>query len=541
MKKSFILATSAALLLASCGTTKSALDKAPTTVSSDKKYSDDELKGWPHQGFKQNFPGINLDEAYALLKNLTPKKIIVGVVDSGVDINHEDLKNVIWTNTAEIPNNGKDDDKNGYVDDIHGWNFLGNITQENTEMTRIYKTKDTKNPDYARAKEEYEKEASETKRNKDFYQQLTETADFADNAVRKIVGKDIYTLEDIESATKGKSYDAMTTDMVGFMKELLARANDNEEIKKELKEGVDYFDTKLKYHLGLDFNPRKTILKDDENDFSKKYYGNNNVIGPDVNEALHGTHVAGIIGAERNNGIGMDGVANSVWIMAVRAVPDGDEYDKDIALALRYAVDNGAKVINTSFGKGFSPHKEWVYDAIKYAASKDVLIVNAAGNDSQDIDVKDTYPNDEVNKKEISDNFLTVGALNYKFNKNLVAEFSNYGKRNVDVFAPGVKIYATVPENKYQFLQGTSMASPEVAGVAALLRSYFPSLTAAQVKKIIMDSGVKVNMSVYVGEDKGDGKKRPEKNFSELSTTGTIVNAKNAVIMAAKMANVKLK
>lgn len=237
----------------------------------------------------------------------------------------------------------------------------------------------------------------------------------------------------------------------------------------------------------------------------------------------------------------MDGVANSVWIMAVRAVPDGDEYDKDVALALRYAVDNGAKVINTSFGKGFSPHKEWVYDAIKYAASKDVLIVNAAGNDSQDIDVKDTYPNDEVNKKEISDNFLTVGALNYQFNKNLVAEFSNYGKRNVDVFAPGVKIYATVPESKYQFLQGTSMASPEVAGVAALLRSYFPSLTAAQVKKIIMDSGVKVNMSVYVGEDKGDGKKRPEKNFSELSTTGTIVNAKNAVIMAAKMANVKLK
>ena len=208
---------------------------------------------------------------------------------------------------------------------------------------------------------------------------------------------------------------------------------------------------------------------------------------------------------------------------------------------MRYAVDNGAKVINTSFGKGFSPHKEWVYDAIKYAASKDVLIVNAAGNDSQDIDVKDTYPNDEVNKKEISDNFLTVGALNYQFNKNLVAEFSNYGKRNVDVFAPGVKIYATVPESKYQFLQGTSMASPEVAGVAALLRSYFPSLTAAQVKKIIMDSGVKVNMSVYVGEDKGDGKKRPEKNFSELSTTGTIVNAKNAVIMAAKMANVKLK
>ena len=236
----------------------------------------------------------------------------------------------------------------------------------------------------------------------------------------------------------------------------------------------------------------------------------------------------------------MNGVADNVLIMAVRAVPDGDEYDKDVALALRYAVDNGAKVINTSFGKAFSPHKEWVYDAIKYAASKDVLIVNAAGNDSQDIDVKDTYPNDEVNKKEISDNFLTVGALNYEYNKNLVASFSNYGKRNVDVFAPGVKIYSTTPENKYEFLQGTSMASPEVAGVAALLRSYFPSLSAAEVKKIIMESGVKVDMKVFVGEDDDEGKKRKEMNFADLSTTGTIVNAKNAVILAAKITKTKL-
>ena len=241
-----------------------------------------------------------------------------------------------------------------------------------------------------------------------------------------------------------------------------------------------------------------------------------------------------------DNGIGMNGVADNALIMTVRAVPDGDEYDKDVALALRYAVDNGAKVINTSFGKAFSPHKEWVYDAIKYAASKDVLIVNAAGNESQDIDVKDTYPNDEVNKKEISNTFLTVGALNYEYNKNLVASFSNYGKRNVDVFAPGVKIYSTTPENKYEFLQGTSMASPEVAGLAALLRSYFPTLTAAQVKKIIMESGVKVNMNVYVGEEEGRNKKRLEKNFGELSTTGTIVNAKNAVLLAAKIAKVKL-
>lgn len=544
MKKSFILAASAALLMASCRTTKgvtgAAYDKAPAAPYAEKKYDDATLKGWPHQGFKGNFPGLNLSEAYDLLKGLTPKKVIVGVVDSGVDINHEDLKNVLWTNTKEIPNNGKDDDNNGYIDDVYGWNFLGNIAQENTEMTRIYKTKDKNNPDYARAKKEYEKELNETKKGKENYEELAQVTEYADSNLRKIVGKDVYTLEDIEAATKGKTFDAPTTEMINFMKDLLSQTSNSAEIKKELNNGIGYFKDKLKYHLATDFNPRKDILKDDENDFSKKNYGNNNVIGPNVKDALHGTHVAGIIAAQRDNGIGMNGVADNALIMTVRAVPDGDEYDKDVALALRYAVDNGAKVINTSFGKAFSPHKEWVYDAIKYAASKDVLIVNAAGNESQDIDVKDTYPNDEVNKKEISNTFLTVGALNYEYNKNLVASFSNYGKRNVDVFAPGVKIYSTTPENKYEFLQGTSMASPEVAGLAALLRSYFPTLTAAQVKKIIMESGVKVNMNVYVGEEEGRNKKRLEKNFGELSTTGTIVNAKNAVLLAAKIAKVKL-
>lgn len=542
MKKSFIWVALATFLFVGCRATKVSadMDKAPATPLAQKTYNDATLKGWPHEGFKQNFPGLNLQEAYALLKGLTPKKVIVGVVDSGVDINHEDLKNVVWVNTKEIPDNGIDDDKNGYVDDVHGWNFLGNIAQENTEMTRIYKTKDKKNPDYANAKKEFDKETAETKKRKGYYEQLIQITEFADNNLRKITGKEVYTSEDIDAATKGKTFDAPTTEMIQFMKQLLADVSNSGDIKKELNDAIEYFDTKLKYHLNPDFSPRKTILKDNENDFTKKYYGNNNVIGPNTKDALHGTHVAGIIGAERNNGIGMNGVADNVLIMAVRAVPDGDEYDKDVALALRYAVDNGAKVINTSFGKAFSPHKEWVYDAIKYAASKDVLIVNAAGNDSQDIDVKDTYPNDEVNKKEICDNFLTVGALNYEYNKNLVASFSNYGKRNVDVFAPGVKIYSTTPENKYEFLQGTSMASPEVAGVAALLRSYFPSLSAAEVKKIIMESGVKVDMKVLVGEDDDEGKKRKEMNFADLSTTGTIVNAKNAVILAAKITKTKL-
>src|SRR5690606_36079149 len=243
-------------------------------------------------------------------------------------------------------------------------------------------------------------------------------------------------------------------------------------------------------------------------------------------------HVAGIIAAQRNNKLGMDGVANNVKIMAVRAVPDGDEYDKDIALAIRYAVDNGAKVLNTSFGKYYSPHSDWVYDAIKYAASKDVLIVNAAGNDGLDLDTVNIYPNDQFdNGSEMGASFLTVGALNFDYGSEMVANFSNYGKINVDVFAPGVKIWATTPLNTYEYLQGTSMASPEVAGVAAMIRSYYPNLSAPQVKQILMDSGLSPNIQVVVG-----GETTNTKLFANISKSGKMVNMYNALIMADKMA-----
>lgn len=509
------------------------IDMAPVVVSKPEvSYSDENLKGWAHQNLDNFFPGMDLEGAYSLLKKLDNQKVIVAVVDSGIDIAHEDLKSVIWTNPKEIPNNNIDDDKNGYVDDIHGWNFLGDINQANLEYVRIYRSKDKKNPEYAAAKEKYEKEYQKGFDDKVYIEQLSQMASSADELIQARIGKENYTLQDLKNL-RLKSGD-LIEQYVEFMKEMLLKTKDSQTLKKELTEGVDYYTTKLNYHLNVNFDPRKDILKDDENDWSKKIYGNNNVVGPELKGAEHGTHVAGIIAAQRNNKIGMDGVADNVAIMALRAVPDGDEYDKDIALAIRYAVDNGAKVINTSFGKGYSPQKQWVYDAIKYAASKDVLIVNAAGNDSQDIDVEATYPNEEVDGKEISDNFLTVGALNYMYDENLVADFSNYGKRNVDVFAPGVKIWSTMPNNAYEFLDGTSMASPEVAGLAALIRSYFPKLTASQVKKAIMQSGLKPDLQVLIGKEDKNGK-RQKVAFSSISTTGGIVNARNAIILASQM------
>ena len=524
-----------ALVLASCGGA-SKIAKLPLETTSGvfipktpERPTEDELKTWPHQDLlTTGYPGISLQKAYDILKGRKSEKVIVGVIDSGIDINHEDLKSVIWTNPKEIPGNGIDDDKNGYVDDIHGWNFLGDIAEENLEFVRIIKSGNTSNPDYQRALEKYEQEVKDANESLEYYGQLEQAIVKADQFIKNKSGKSTYTIEDLQniaaSASDRESQDAVR--LTGF---LIDRFGSVEEGKTELSEGKKHYETKLKFHLNKDANFR-AVLKDDPNDINDRSYGNNNVIGPVLEGSLHGTHVAGIIGAVRNNGIGMDGVADNVAIMAVRAVPDGDENDKDVALAIRYAVDNGAKVINTSFGKAFSPNKQWVYDAIKYAASKDVLIVNAAGNDSKNIDVKLTFPDDNVNGVEYVDNMITIGALNYDYSEKLIADFSNYGKNNVDIFSPGVKIYSTVPGNKYKFLQGTSMASPEVAGIAALIRSYFPKLKASEVKQILMESGVVPYVGqVIVGEEQKD--RIP---FSNASKSGRIVNAYNAVILAAK-------
>ena len=298
-------------------------------------------------------------------------------------------------------------------------------------------------------------------------------------------------------------------------------------------EYVDYLKERKTTHFNFDLNARKK-LGDDGYDITKTGYGNNNVSGPDpkMEDAEHGTHVSGIIGAKRNNKLGSKGIAKDVKIMAIRAVPDGDEYDKDIALAIRYAVDNGAKVINTSFGKYFSQYPEWVRAAIKYADEKDVLIVNAAGNDAKNLDKVNVYPNDQgVGVTEVADNFITIGALNYQYGTGLVASFSNYGKDNVDTFAPGVKIYATTPLNTYDYLQGTSMAAPAVAGVAAVLRAYFPSLSAKQIKQIIMDSGNATKTNVSLGDNSTAA-------FSDVSKSGKMVNLFNAVLLAQKQTGV---
>lgn len=553
--KSSLLLTASSLLLVACGgsiapiisTPIENIDNLPLKAA---PLTEEQTKVWGAKDLlTDTIPGMSVDKAYnEIVKGKKGKNVIVAVIDSGIDIEHEDLKDVIWVNKDEVPNNGIDDDKNGFIDDIHGWNFLGNIVEENMEYARILKSLDPRFKDkteasigaadredfalYQKAKAEFEKEYGEAQANKARYEQILGQVEPSHQAISQKLGKEDYTSKDlagIQNPTEAEQQ------QIGMLQQMLNFGSTVPEVIKQLKGGIDYFGGRLNSHFNLEKNFRAENLGDNPDDFSVKVYGNNDVDGPDPKkeDAKHGTHVAGIIAAKRNNGKGMNGVAENVEIMVLRAVPDGDEYDKDIALAIRYAVDNGAKVINTSFGKFYSTHPEWVWDAIKYASDNDVLIVNAAGNDAVDLDNIAVYPNDvKLNEtKEIGDTFITIGALNYKYGSELVANFSNYAKENVDVFAPGVKIWATTPLNTYEYLQGTSMAAPAVAGVAAMIRSHYPSLSAKQVKQILMDSGVPTSATVMLGGDASNQTK-----FENISKSGKMVNMYNALIMASKMA-----
>lgn len=526
--KPFVLSAFAAVLLSACGGSTPTVLSTPienidTTPLKESSLTEVEKKNWGHLDLvKDTIPGMSVDKAYTeILSGKKSKTVIVAVIDSGIDIDHEDLDGVLWTNKDEIPNNGKDDDNNGYIDDIHGWNFLGDAYDEQLEMTRIVAAGNTSAPRFAEAKAELEKGKNEAMQTKQNIDGLLQQIPPAQETLKKHLGKDDYTKEDV---MKIQTEDQGLSQAKGIQMFLY----DRDLTLDDIKEYATAYAERLNYNYNVDFKGRKTgDNPDDWND--KPGYGNGNV-KPVKKSESHGTHVAGIILAERNNGKGANGVADNVELMSIRAVPNGDEYDKDVAKAIRYAVDNGAKVINGSFGKSYSPHSDWVRDAIKYASDKDVVFVHAAGNDSKDVDTAPNFPDDNVDYVEVSDTYIRVGALAPKYGSEMIAGFSNYGKKNVDVFAPGAKVYSTTPENEYDTKGGTSMAAPAVAGIAALLRSYFPKLTAAQVKQIIMDSGLPVKTKVIVGGDAND-----VRGFETLTKSGKMANAYNALIMASQM------
>lgn len=513
---------------------------SPLVVQAQKKAPDN----WFNLDLKDDgVPGVSTEKTYnSLLKGKKGKPVIVAVLDGGVEPDHEDLKNVMWKNPKEKPANNKDDDGNGYIDDIYGWNFIGNANGENVnldllELTRLYvkydkefagksreslSSRDKKRYDqYLKFGEDIRIEQEKTAANLNLYIAMKDNYLQSEEILKTHLGKDTITIEDIKGI---QSTDEKITAAVTAVSRLMENGQDAsffENVINFFKGRQAYYDTT--------FDPRY-IVGDNYSNSYEWNYGNPDIVGP---EAFHGTHVAGIIGADRKNDIGIKGVCVNALIMGVRVVPDGDERDKDVANGIRYAVDNGAKIINMSFGKPYSWDKQVVDDAVRYAEAHDVLLVHAAGNDAKNTDENDNFPNRNFEKSGLfkskkAKNWIEVGASNFQDNERLAAPFSNYGKNHVDLFAPGMAIYSTTPGSSYGDAQGTSMAAPVVAGVAAMIRSYYPDLTASQVRDIMMKSVTKVDRKIIK-----PGTKDEMVLFSDLCVSGGIVNAYEAMRLAA--------
>jgi subtilisin family serine protease len=500
--------------------------------------SDDSL--WHLKPFNQvAFAGIDYNKALELTKDREPQEIIVAVIDNGVDIYHPDLQGRIWVNEDEIPGNGIDDDNNGYIDDIHGWNFLGNadtsVTYDNMEITRQYvllrekyrnvdESAVAKDPDfirYQKIKVEFDALYNSAKSNLTFYRDVVSGI----KKIEKKLGK-IISLEEL-SEYKPRSESQFFGWFFLRMDAIVEGEADTERVLKEIGETVEYYEYLMDYGYNTRFDPRQELVGDNYDDPYEKIYGNNQVY---ISEKFssHGTHVAGIIAAIRDNEIGGHGICQTARIMVLRCVPEGDERDKDVANSIIYAVDNGAKIINMSFGKSYAHNSEVVKKAIAYAREHGVLLIHAAGNDSKNNDLNDNFPNDF---NEYSDVWIEVGASSWQTKPDMLAEFSNYGHTQVDLFAPGVNIYSTVPDSAYDAFDGTSMASPVVAGVAAFLWSYYPELTAQEIKQILMESTMPLKKSQKI-----PGEKRKKKKLKKLCVSGGIINLARAMELAAMKA-----
>jgi subtilisin family serine protease len=486
--------------------------------------------------------GAAVDRAYReVLGARTPgRTVVVAIIDSGVDVEHEDLQGSLWRNPRETRNN-RDDDGDGLVDDIFGWNYIGgpggtHVDDDTYEVTRLFaacmhllgtapaglppRPEPVTRESCPAIEEGYAAKIEETRGMLEQIGQLQETATIVMRILSGHLGTSEFTTQQVRDIAPLRNDLRQARDI--YLQ--LAAAGITPAM---INDEFDRLQRLLRFGLNPEFDPRH-IVGDNYADPRERVYGNNDVVGPDPK---HGTGVAGIVAAGRGNELGTDGIATAVQIMALRAVPNGDERDKDIANAIRYAVDNGAHIINMSFGKGYSPFRDVVDDAIRYADQRGVLLVHAAGNDARDLAAESNYPTRFLARGDTARLWLEVGASNWRGPEQLASEFSNYGRHQVDLFAPGSDVLSTAPGNAYEAASGTSFAAPVVSGVAALLMAYYPELSAADVRRIILESATQRGDRMVVRPGTEDEMVR----FGELSVTGAIVNAYNAVRMAERM------
>lgn len=535
-----------------------------TSCSTNKKIVEQEMILWYQENqLSKETNSFFLDKWYIENYIKTNEKIVVATLDSQIDLDHQDLKGQLWVNKKEIPNNGLDDDKNGYIDDVNGWSFIGKPNGDSfrygnfeyTKFIRKYKDffRDKKevSADSSYLHSEYKRASQLHKAFTGFYTNWLKSMDFsievrpiADDTLKYFFPKEDYTLEKLDSIYQiykinDKTYRERRNDndrdlgaLIHYVKSDLSTGDIT---LNDLIRSRNDKDSILNRNLNIEYNPR--IYIGDNPNVLEKGYGNNK-LNKNTFQLGHNTSVSSIIASKRNNKIGTIGFHNNIKIMPLHISSSGDEYDKDIAMAIYYAVDNGAKIINMSFGKEFSLEQEWVTEAFKYAEKNDVLVIHSSGNNRFDVDKNPFYPSDYDynNKTDLVSNFINVGSISKRTDSTMVSSFSNYGKNNVDLFAPGEEIYVAAPNNKYKYDSGTSLAAPMVSGTAALIWLYYPNLTAQEVKKIILESGVAIDKMVVK-----PGTQKEMVHFSALCKTGKILNTYNAMKMAEEFSKRKKK
>ncbi len=499
-----------------------------------------DLNSWHHlDPEKDKVLGVSTKRAYKLLKGKTPDTVVVAILDNGAEITHPDIQANIWVNKNEIPDNNIDDDGNGYIDDIHGWNFLGNAEGENYRretigLTRVYaklrdKYASVNENDldedekesykyYLKVKEEFENEVATKREDINYHKEILQLFNDTDQFLKIFLKKEDYTKKDVEKIKKKKPevQRAKQNRLLFYQRKTDAAS---------LQKSIDNLKKDMTSRLNPDFKNREEVVGDDPDDITDTNYGNNMVWarGP-----YHGTGVASIIGGIHNENT-VDGMVQPVKLMILRVVPNGDERDKDVALAIRYAINNGADIINLSFAKKYSVNPSFVEEAIKDAIEKDVLIVQAAGNWVYNNDTVPHYPTGMIDDKK-AENYIVVGASDKIDNENVLAYFANYGKESVDIFAPGMDIPACELKGTYGKGSGSSDAAPIVAGAAALIKAYYPDLSAAQIKKVIMQSAYRPQTKKV----KVPGNDKMLVTMDELCVSGGIMNLFRAIELIEK-------
>ncbi|MBG7630454.1 MAG: S8 family serine peptidase [Bacteroidetes bacterium] len=511
--------------------------------SQTKKFDHWHLKDYESDGV----PGISLDKLYdELIKNQKGKQIIVAIIDTEIDINHEDLKDFIWINNDEQPNNGVDDDNNGYVDDVNGWNFIGNknggnlicsnfsYTRKLKELIPIFKGKtkeevgnDTLNfKIYQRALMDHQNMKRQLKEDYEYVEFLNTGFPRSKKLLDSIFRGSTYTINQLDSLyTIFKKQDSIKAADIYFMIDFLNfdmhGYADNLAYESNLIE---------KYSNNISFDDR-AIIGDNVNDIEDRDYGSP-FITNSLKEFTHGSIVSGVLAAHRTNNKGVRGITNTVKLMPLCIQAKfGAETDKDLALSIKYAVENGAQVINISANRTYELHNEWVQQALLYAEEQNVLVVKGAGNSETDIDKIITYPNKNT-KDHVLNNFIVVGATGMELNSNFKPVWANYGRKTVDFYAPGESILTTTPFDSYKVDSGSSLSTAITSGVAALLLSYYPDLKVSEIRQILMESATRYDLDIELDYDSNT-----TVPFSKLSNSGGVLNAFNAFVLAEKISH----